>query len=49
MPVLVALNLITILIQVQTDVHGDVHELLQVLVAALVVLAGLTPPNRPET
>ena len=34
---------------VQTAAQGGVHDLLLVLIAALVVLAGLGSPDRPET
>ena len=47
--VLVALSFTVILIEVQTAVQGGVHNLLPVLIAALVVLAGLGSPDRPET
>lgn len=46
---LVALSFTVILIEVQTAVQGGVHNLLLVLIAALVVLAGLGSPDRPET
>jgi hypothetical protein len=47
-PILVALSFTTILIQVQAAAQGGVHDLLPVLVAALVMLAGLVLPKRPE-
>jgi hypothetical protein len=47
-PVLLALSFTTILIEVQASAQGGVHDLLEVLIAALIVLAGLVPPGRPE-
>jgi hypothetical protein len=44
-----ALCFTVILIQVQTAAQGGLHNLLQVLIAALIVLAGLGTPDRPET
>ena len=48
-PVLMALSFTAILIQVQATAQSGAHDLLQVLIAALIVLAGRIPPGRSET
>jgi hypothetical protein len=43
-----ALSFTMILIQVQAAAQGSTHDLLPILIAALLVLAGATRSNRPE-
>jgi hypothetical protein len=48
-PAVLALSFTIILIQVQAATYGSVRDLLPSLIAALLVIAGLTPSNRPES
>jgi|GEM_PF-6394883 hypothetical protein len=45
---MVALSFTIILIQVQACAQGSVRDLLPVLIAGLLVLAGVTPRDHPE-
>jgi hypothetical protein len=48
-PAVLALSFTTILIQVQAATQGSARDLLPILIAALLVTAGLTRSNRPES
>jgi hypothetical protein len=45
---LVAMSLVTILIQLQASVQGNVRDLVPILIAGLLTVAGVIPPERPE-
>jgi hypothetical protein len=38
-----------VMIQVQVTAQGSTHDLLPVLIAVLVLLAGVSRPDKPET
>jgi hypothetical protein len=48
-PAVLALSFTTILIQVQAATQGSARDLLPILIATLLVMAGLTRSNRPES
>ena len=45
---LVAMSIATMLIQVKTAVHGDTQDLLLILIASVLAMAGAAPPDHPE-
>jgi hypothetical protein len=42
------MSIATTLIQVKTAVHGDTQDLLLILIASVLAMAGAAPPDHPE-